>query len=61
MPPGALEALALRYGNADGTIPQLMENRDYAREVMDNLRQSSDDLEQILHKIGSAKARSASW
>jgi phospholipid/cholesterol/gamma-HCH transport system substrate-binding protein len=48
-------ALAQRYRNADGTIPQLMENREYAREVMDNLRQSSADLEQILHKINSGQ------
>jgi hypothetical protein len=32
-----------------------MENREYAREVMDNLRQSSADLEQILHKINSGQ------
>jgi phospholipid/cholesterol/gamma-HCH transport system substrate-binding protein len=51
----ALEALAERYRNADGAIPQLMENREYASEVMDNLRQSSADLEQILHKINSGQ------
>jgi phospholipid/cholesterol/gamma-HCH transport system substrate-binding protein len=50
-----LAALAQRYRNADGAIPQLMENREYAREVMDNLRQSSADLEQILHKINSGQ------
>jgi hypothetical protein len=49
----ALDALVQRYRNADGAIPQLMENREYAREVMDNLRQSSADLEQILHKINA--------
>jgi hypothetical protein len=46
-----LDALSKRYSNAAGTIPQLMENRQYASEVMGNLRQSSTDLEQILHKI----------
>jgi phospholipid/cholesterol/gamma-HCH transport system substrate-binding protein len=51
----ALAALAQRYRNADGAIPQLMENREYAREVMDNLRQSSADLEQILHKINAGQ------
>ena len=32
-----------------------MENREYAREVMGNLRQSSADLEQILHKINAGQ------
>jgi phospholipid/cholesterol/gamma-HCH transport system substrate-binding protein len=50
-----LDELAIRYRNADGAIPQLMENREYAREVMGNLRQSSADLEQILHKINSGQ------
>ena len=47
--------LAERYRNADGTIPQLMENREYADEVMNNLRQSSADLQQILHKINAGQ------
>jgi hypothetical protein len=51
----AVASLAQRYRNADGTIPQLMENREYAHEVMDNLRQSSSDLEQILHKINAGQ------
>jgi phospholipid/cholesterol/gamma-HCH transport system substrate-binding protein len=50
-----LDELATRYSNADGAIPQLMQNREYAREVMGNLRQSSADLEQILHKINNGK------
>jgi hypothetical protein len=50
-----LDELAIRYRNADGAIPQLMENREYAREVMGNLRQSSADLEQILHKINTGQ------
>jgi hypothetical protein len=50
-----LDALATRYQNADGAIPQLMENREYSREVMGNLRQSSADLEQILHKINAGQ------
>ena len=50
-----LEVLANRYRNADGAIPQLMENREYAYEVMGNLRQSSADLEQILHKINTGQ------
>jgi phospholipid/cholesterol/gamma-HCH transport system substrate-binding protein len=52
---GALEALVQRYRNADRAIPQLMENREYAREVMGNLLQSSADLEQILHEINSGQ------
>jgi phospholipid/cholesterol/gamma-HCH transport system substrate-binding protein len=50
-----LDELAIRYRNADGAIPQLMENREYAREVMGNLQQSSADLEQILHKINTGQ------
>ena len=50
-----LDELATRYSNADGAIPQLMQNREYAREVMGNLRQSSADLEQILHKINTGQ------
>jgi phospholipid/cholesterol/gamma-HCH transport system substrate-binding protein len=50
-----LDALATRYRSADGAIPQLMEDRTYAREVMGNLRQSSADLEQILHKINTGQ------
>jgi phospholipid/cholesterol/gamma-HCH transport system substrate-binding protein len=50
-----LDELAIRYRNADGAIPQLMENREYAHEVMGNLRQSSTDLEQILHKINTGQ------
>jgi phospholipid/cholesterol/gamma-HCH transport system substrate-binding protein len=50
-----LDALAKRYRDADGAIPQLMENREYAREVMGNLRQSSTDLQQILHKINAGQ------
>ena len=50
-----LDALATRYRNADGALPQLMENREYGREVMGNLRQSSADLEQILHKINAGQ------
>jgi hypothetical protein len=51
----AVAALSERYRSADGTIPQLMEDREYAREVMNNLRQSSADLEQILHKINAGQ------
>jgi methyl-accepting chemotaxis protein len=51
----AVAALAQQCRNAHGAIPELMENREYARELMDNLRQSSADLEQILHKINSGQ------
>jgi hypothetical protein len=32
-----------------------MDNREHARQVMDNLPQSSADLEEILHKINSGQ------
>jgi phospholipid/cholesterol/gamma-HCH transport system substrate-binding protein len=50
-----LDQLASRYSNANGAIPQLMQNREYARDVMGNLRQSSAELEQILHKINTGQ------
>jgi phospholipid/cholesterol/gamma-HCH transport system substrate-binding protein len=50
-----LDSLVQRYHNADGTIPQLMENRKYANNVMGNLLQSSADLEQILRKINTGQ------
>ena len=56
-----LDALAKRYQNADGAIPQLMENREYAREVMGNLRQSSADLSRFCIRLIPARARWASW
>jgi hypothetical protein len=50
-----LDSLVQRYHNADGTIPQLMENRKYASDVMSNLLQSSADLQQILRKINTGQ------
>jgi hypothetical protein len=38
-----------------------MDNREHARQVMDNLRQSSADLEDILHKINSGQGTIVSW
>ena len=52
-----LDSLVQRYHNADGTIPQLMENRKYASDVMSNLLQSSADLQQILRKINTGQGR----
>jgi phospholipid/cholesterol/gamma-HCH transport system substrate-binding protein len=50
-----MNSLVTRYQNANGALPQLMEDRQYAQEVMGNLKQSSSDLEQIMHKINSGQ------
>jgi hypothetical protein len=50
-----INQLVARYQQANGTIPQLMENQAYAREVMGNLSRSSADLEQILHKVNTGQ------
>lgn len=46
---------ASRFNQGRGLLPQLVENQAYAEDVMANLRSSSQDLSQILHKINSGQ------
>ena len=36
---------------ANGLLPQLMQDQNYASRVMSNLRRSSDDMREVLDKI----------
>ncbi|HVN63242.1 MAG TPA: MlaD family protein [Candidatus Binataceae bacterium] len=44
-----------RFDKAGGIVPQLLEDKKYAADVLDNLRKSSRDLKDILQKINSGK------
>jgi len=46
---------ASRFNQGRGLLPQLIENQGYGNEVMANLRSSSRDLSQILHKINTGQ------
>jgi phospholipid/cholesterol/gamma-HCH transport system substrate-binding protein len=46
-----LDDLVSRLDRANGLLPQLMEDRKYAGQVMGNLHRSSDDMRQVLDKI----------
>jgi hypothetical protein len=48
-----LEDLVARMDRATGLLPQLMENKQYADDVMRNLRRSSIDLREAMDKINS--------
>jgi ABC-type transporter Mla subunit MlaD len=48
-----LGEVARRLNESHGLLPQLVENQRYGDEVMANLRSSSYDLSQILHKINT--------
>jgi len=50
-----MDALIARFDKAHGILPELMENKDFADDVLPSLRQSSRDLKEILHKINSSK------
>jgi phospholipid/cholesterol/gamma-HCH transport system substrate-binding protein len=50
-----LDDLVTRLDRANGLLPQLIEDRKYAGEVMSNLRRSSEDTRQVLDKINSRK------
>lgn len=50
-----LGEVAIRLNQGHGLLPQLVENQGYGDEVMANLRSSSQDLSQILHKINSGQ------
>jgi phospholipid/cholesterol/gamma-HCH transport system substrate-binding protein len=48
-----LHDLVARMNNANGLLPQLMQDQKYAGRVMSNLRRSSDDMREVLDKINS--------
>jgi phospholipid/cholesterol/gamma-HCH transport system substrate-binding protein len=48
-----LHDLVARMNNANGLLPQLMQDQKYASQVMSNLRRSSDDMREVLDKINS--------
>lgn len=48
-----LKDLVSRFDRGHGLLPQLMEDQEYAGELMSNLRRSSDDMRQVLDKINS--------
>lgn len=48
-----LHDLVARMDNANGLLPQLMQDRKYAGQVMSNLRRSSQDMREVLDKINS--------
>jgi len=50
-----LDKLVQRLDRAQGLLPRLFEDRAYADETLDNLRQSSRDLRDILHKINTSQ------
>ncbi|MGH7815529.1 MAG: MlaD family protein [Candidatus Binataceae bacterium] len=49
------DAMMTRFNKAEGVVPQLLENKKYADEVLANLRQSSRDLKDILRKINTGQ------
>jgi len=50
-----LDALVARVNNANGALPQLLEDERYAGELLGNLRRSSEDLRQILDKVNDGQ------
>ena len=48
-----LHDLVARMDRANGLLPQLMQDQEYAGRVMSNLRRSSDDMREVLDKINS--------
>ncbi len=46
-----LHDLVARMDRANGLLPQLMQDQNYAGRVMSNLRRSSDDMREVLDKI----------
>jgi phospholipid/cholesterol/gamma-HCH transport system substrate-binding protein len=46
-----LHDLVARVNSANGLLPQLMQDQNYAGRVMSNLRRSSDDMREVLDKI----------
>jgi phospholipid/cholesterol/gamma-HCH transport system substrate-binding protein len=50
-----LGEVANRFNHGHGLLPQLVQNQAYGAEVMANLRSSSQDLSQILHKINTGQ------
>jgi phospholipid/cholesterol/gamma-HCH transport system substrate-binding protein len=50
-----LDELTARLDKAQGMLPRLVEDRNYANQVLAKMQRSSDDLEQILHKINSGQ------
>jgi phospholipid/cholesterol/gamma-HCH transport system substrate-binding protein len=48
-----LHDLVARMDRANGLLPQLMEDQNYAGRVMSNLRRSSDDMREVLDKMNS--------
>ncbi len=50
-----VDKLVARFEGGQGLIPQLMENKQYADELLPELKQSSADLKDILHKINGSQ------
>lgn len=50
-----LQTLVARMNSAHGVLPQLMEDQNYGRQVLSNLRASSQDMHQILDKINDGQ------
>jgi phospholipid/cholesterol/gamma-HCH transport system substrate-binding protein len=50
-----IDRVVARYEKANGMLPQLMENQALGSDVLGNLRTSSRDLKDILHKINASQ------
>ncbi|HXW83622.1 MAG TPA: MlaD family protein [Candidatus Binataceae bacterium] len=50
-----LDQVMTRFDDAHGVIPQLLADRGYANDVLGSVRDSSHQLNEILHKINEGK------
>jgi len=50
-----LDRFIARIEQGQGVVPQLVENKQYADDLLGNMRESSKDIKDILHKINTGQ------